>query len=137
MRSVPSGRPVQPSVPKPASSRPPSSVTWAMNPANESSAPADTAPAGVAPDRWKKRMLVATRAAVDGTARLMKLVANWRRVTRPRGTGVGDAVWSEAACATRGTWPNPSARRSSHASASSTEVWMVSQPMSASWEIRR
>ena len=62
-------------------------VIWAMKPETESRAPADTAPAGVAPERWKNRMLVATRAAVDGTARLMKLVASTSLVTRTQGDG--------------------------------------------------
>ena len=86
-------------------------MIWATNPKTESRAPADTAPAAVVPDRWKKRMLVATRAAVEGTARLMKQVANTSLVTRSSGTGAGDAVWSDAAWATRGTWPSTSAAR--------------------------
>ena len=40
----------------------------------------------VAPERWKNRMLVAARAAVDGTAMLMKQTANMSLVTRIRGT---------------------------------------------------
>ena len=108
-------------------------VIWAANPKTESSAPADTAPAGVEPERWKNRMLVATRAAVDGTARLMKHVANTSLVTRSKGTAAGDAVWSEAAWATRGTWPSTSAVKRMGRLADWSVSMIVSRPMSAIW----
>ncbi len=41
------------------------------NPDTPSIAPADTAVVGSTPNRWKNRMLTATRAAVLGMARLM------------------------------------------------------------------
>ena len=66
--------------------------------------------AGVAPDRWKNRMLVAARAAVDGIARLMNVIANCSLVTRSSGTGAGEAARREAPVATRGVWPSTSAR---------------------------
>ena len=42
-----------------------------MVPANESIAPDVTAEAGGTPSRWKKRMLTAIRAKLEGSARFM------------------------------------------------------------------
>ena len=79
--------PPKSSVPSPSSRSPTSRLIWATNPKTESTAPADTALVGVEPERWKNRMLIATRAALDGTARLMKQVANVSLVTRPQRHG--------------------------------------------------
>ena len=43
---------------------------WTMKPDTESITPAEIAVDGPTPQRWKKRTLIATRAAVLGIARL-------------------------------------------------------------------
>ena len=48
-----------------------SSSAWMIVLANESIAPAVTAAVGGIPWRWKKRMLIAIRAMLDGSARFM------------------------------------------------------------------
>ena len=45
--------------------------------------PIDTADAGGMPWRWKKRMFTATRAAVDGSTRLMNVMPNWSSTSGP------------------------------------------------------
>ena len=48
-----------------------SSTAWITVLAKESIAPAVTAAVGGMPWRWKKRMLIAMRARLDGSARFM------------------------------------------------------------------
>ncbi len=66
-------------------------LIWAMNPATLSSPPTATAMVLSSPLRWKKRIFTATRAAVDGTARLTNVIANSSRLRRPYGIGIGEA----------------------------------------------
>ena len=77
------------------------SVICARKPVKPSSAPIATAVVGSTPLRWKKRMLTATRPAVDGMARLTNVIANCSAVRRPSGTGVGEMPDNATAFDTR------------------------------------
>ena len=87
-------------------------VIWATNPATLSSPATPMAVVRSSPLRWKKRMLTATRAAVDGTARLTNVMANSSSVNLASGIGSGAALDTANALATRGTWPRTKANRS-------------------------
>ena len=67
--------------------------------------PIDIADTGGMPRRWKKRTLTPTRAAVDGMARLTKVMANCSSATGPNGIAHGHAARVDSAWGSRGSWP--------------------------------
>lgn len=63
-----------------------------MNPTKPVIAPTAVAVTAAIPNFWKKRALVETRPAADGTAMLTKLSANCYTAVTPMGTGLGDTA---------------------------------------------
>ncbi len=96
--------------------------------------PAVIAVAAPTPKRWKKRTLIATRAAVLGMARFTYVMANCRETSGPSGSGLAIEPMVLKAEATRGSWAMTTAKASHHqlASFSSSherlEVEVAEQP---------
>ena len=107
------------------------SEIWATKPVTLSSPPTVIAATLSSPQRWKKRMLTATRATVEGIARFTNVMANCRVVSRPNGIRIGAAAASAAAFATRGVWPMANASSRIGRLAAWTESTIVSIPTSS------
>ena len=80
--------------------------------------PAVIAVAAPTPKRWKKRTLIATRAAVLGMARFTYVMANCRETSGPSGSGLAIEPMVLKAEATRGSCARTTAKASHHQLAS-------------------
>ena len=115
----------------------PKSAAWTTVFEMSSTAPAATASAGGAPMRWRKRRFIPIRPAELGTVRLMNLIADWSTMQGRSARGVGTPPRREIPAGMKVACATTSATINHAGSALRISSAIVSNPISASWLMRR